>query len=259
MIVLIDATSLASKIFHIMENDFKEHKFFNLFISKIYDSISFLKASHCLVVFNDYEESNRKSNDENYTYSPANHEIMNRLIQNISEGLNKKGISCYSKKGCESRDIIASIHFKLTQKNIPITIISQEKTILSLVNSFTRIYDPMARNDSKKFINKELFISKYMFSPDKMIDFLLLSGIKKYGISGITGVGEKKAIVLIDDYGSVESLLEHSQEVEGTLGKNLRNELKELIYNFKNFVELDKNIELGLSLNKIKYMHNYSR
>lgn len=254
MVILIDATSLASRLFHIMENNFNEQSFKNIFMAKIYDSISYLKASHCLVVFNDYQESNRKKIDVNYTYSPANHELIEKLLNNVSLTLQNKGVNCFSKNGCESRDIIASIHSKLTIKNIPITILSQDKSILSLVNSYTKIYDPMAKKDNKMFINREVFIDKYLFSPEKITDFLLLSGIKKYGIPGITGVGEKRAMTLINDYGTTESILENSQEIKGELGRNLRLELRSLMNNFKSFILLVDDIELGLSLKEIEYV-----
>ncbi|MFV0393357.1 MAG: DNA polymerase I, partial [Coprobacillaceae bacterium] len=71
-------------------------------------------------------------------------------------------------------------------------------------------------------ITPAVFHEKYQLNPDQMIDFLGLMGDTSDNIPGIPGVGEKTALKLLHEYGSVEGILENKDAIKGKLGEKVR-------------------------------------
>ena len=63
--------------------------------------------------------------------------------------------------------------------------------------------------------------------PDQVADFLGLKGDTSDNIPGVPGIGEKTAAKLIQEYGSLDSVLEHADEIKGKVGENLRANMEE--------------------------------
>ena len=78
------------------------------------------------------------------------------------------------------------------------------------------------------------FKEKYNLEPDQMRDLLGLMGDSADNIPGIPGIGEKTALKLLNQYGTIENLKEHMDELKGKMGEKVRT-----------------NIELGLLSKKI--------
>ena len=68
--------------------------------------------------------------------------------------------------------------------------------------------------------------SKFGVRPDQIIDYLALMGDKSDNIPGVPGVGAKTAAKWLDEYGSMQGIVEHAADIKGKIGEKLRDNLE---------------------------------
>ena len=93
---------------------------------------------------------------------------------------------------------------------------------------------------------------RYGLTPQEFIDLKGLMGDKSDNIPGIPGVGEKKGITLLKEYGSVEGVVAHADEIKGKLGENVRANLEEAELS-KWLATIKRDVELPVSWPELAY------
>jgi len=152
------------------------------------------------------------------------------------------------KEGYEADDIIASYAKIAKEQGIPLTIVSSDKDLMQLIGNGVRMFDPM----KSKWIGENEVFEKFGVTPDKVVDVQALAGDSSDNIPGVAGIGPKTAAELINQYGDLETLLEHASEIK----QNKRRE--SLINNAENariskqLVQLASDVNLHTKLEDIK-------
>jgi DNA polymerase-1 len=136
-------------------------------------------------------------------------------IKKIIEGYQ---IALLEMDGYEADDLIGTVAKKL-ESEVEVVIITGDKDILQLVSDRIQVYDTMKE---KKFGVDEVN-ERFGVSPEQVVEVMGLSGDAIDNIPGVPGIGEKTAIQLIKNYGSIENLLTHVEEIPQ---KKLRENLK---------------------------------
>lgn len=257
MLAIIDGTYLSCRIYRILEENFSSEIFINLFLKKVRTSLAFVKANHCLVTFSDFRRSHRKNSLDNYCYAPPYFETLLEVEKDLFERLSKSGIHMCQKDGFESKDIISTIHSKLRKSgDHPIVIISKDKLLLSLLDKHTRTYDPFAK-ENDAFETEESFLNKNTIHPKLFLDVLMMAGIKNLGHDGISGVGEKKAIEIVKNFGDLNSIYLSRHLISGKIGERVAKEVHELVER-KRVYESQVDVSLGFNFSDIKYTRGKS-
>lgn len=177
------------------------------------------------------------------------------------------GIRYFEMAGYEADDILASLATKFQMSNFKcqIIILSGDRDLLQLVNGDIKVQVPgwnlpAGRRGLKEttLYGKAEVNEKYGISPSQMVDWKALVGDPSDNVPGITGIGPKTASELISRYGSIESVFEHL----GDVGDKVREKLvagKDSAIAAKKLVALDTTIDLGISLDDLKYEPNIGR
>ncbi|MBA3971892.1 MAG: DNA polymerase I, partial [Bacteroidetes bacterium] len=177
------------------------------------------KPSHIAVVFDTPEDTVRHVE---FTEYKANREAMPEdlalaipYIIKIIEGFN---IPVISKPGYEADDVIGTLA-KIAEKEGFITyMMTPDKDYGQLVSENILIYKPARLGNGAEVLGVGEICKKWEIkSVDQLIDILGLMGDKVDNIPGIPGVGEKTAIQLIKDFGTIENLLENTDKLKGKL------------------------------------------
>jgi DNA polymerase-1 len=122
-------------------------------------------------------------------------------------------------KGYEADDLIAAIADKAQKNGVKTVIVTGDKDILQLVNDNVSVW-----NDSKDILyNAKKVEEKYGVSPQQFAYILALMGDASDNVPGVKGIGEKTALKLVKEYGSLENIIKHSSDVSGRTGELLRN------------------------------------
>ena len=168
------------------------------------------------------------------------------IIKKVPDFFNLKSIQSL---GFEADDLIASYSKAATKIGKSVTIISSDKDLMQLLKDNVSIIDPI----KKKEVTKETVFEKFGVIPEKVIDVQALAGDSSDNIPGAPGIGPKIASLLINEYDSIENLLENAHEIKQEKRKASLEENKEIIKISKQLVTLKDDVELPLSINELSY------
>ncbi len=150
----------------------------------------------------------------------------------------------------EADDLIATYVDQILEKGAKVTIVSSDKDLMQLFKKNVRIFDPM----KNKFITEEDIKNKFGVSSSKVIDVQALAGDSSDNVPGVPGIGVKTAAELINKYGTLEKLLDSTNEIKQNKRRETLTENKDKARISKKLVTLkhDAPVEKDLSEFKLK-------
>ncbi|MDR1862156.1 MAG: hypothetical protein LBQ41_03990 [Candidatus Ancillula sp.] len=159
----------------------------------------------------------------------------------------------------EADDIIATLATRAEQKNWEVKIFSSDKDMYQLISSKTTILRPSSAKSGgsgrsgSRFdkLTPESFEQKYGFAHEKYPDFAALVGEQADNIPGVPGVGPKTATKWIQEYATLDDILESSEAIGGKVGVALKESAQQVRLNRKiNQLQLDA--EIGAELDDLR-------
>ncbi len=140
--------------------------------------------------------------------------------------LEAMNIAVFSMPGYEADDIIGTIAADASSRGVRTLVISGDKDELQLVDENTNVLINKKGMSEFDLYDIDKMKERYRLTPKQFIDLKGLMGDKSDNIPGIPGVGEKKGIALLEQYGSLEAVVEHADEIKGKLGENVRENIE---------------------------------
>ncbi|MEL6947819.1 MAG: 5'-3' exonuclease H3TH domain-containing protein, partial [Pseudomonadota bacterium] len=157
-------------------------------------------------------------------------------------------VPCIEKEGFEADDLIATYARLAAEAGAGVTIVSSDKDLMQLVTDQVSMYDTM----KDRQVGVEEVVEKFGVTPDKMIDLQALAGDSTDNIPGVPGIGPKTAAQLLDDFGTLEALLERAGEIKQNKRRENLIEHADLARISKRLVTLDQNTPLDVPLDDLK-------
>ena len=170
------------------------------------------------------------------------------LIKDVLVSMNIPVIEC---PGCEADDIIGTIACMAEKQDYKVTIISGDRDLLQLVTGNITLRIPKTKGGRTvvEDYTPDMVKDVYSLSPKQIIDLKGLMGDSSDNIPGLPGVGEKTATKLLCEYGTVENVIAHAEEITPNKAKNAVMEHKELAVLSKELATIKTDCELDYSLN----------
>ena len=142
----------------------------------------------------------------------------------LKETLDGMGIRRYEKEGYEADDILGTVSARCEKAGWDCVIVTGDKDSLQLVTERTTVCHVKSRMGQTETIlyTPERFREEYGFEPKRMVDLKALMGDTSDNIPGVPGVGEKTALKLVQQYGSLRAVLDSAEaEQKGKLRERL--------------------------------------
>ena len=228
-ILLIDGSSLIFRAFYAIRNlTTKDGVFVNGvygFLNMYYKALELINPTHIFVAFDKGSKTFRHNEFADYkgTRDNAPNEITYQfgILKDLLSSMN---VNYLELDEYEADDIIGTIA-KLAQKEgFEVDIFTGDRDYLQLVDDNILVYLTKKGISEIKLMNTESILEEYDLSPKQLIDVKALQGDSSDNIPGVKGVGEKTALKLIQEYGSLENLYENIDNLKGKLKENLVNE-----------------------------------
>ncbi|HKZ46726.1 MAG TPA: 5'-3' exonuclease H3TH domain-containing protein, partial [Thermodesulfobacteriota bacterium] len=179
------------------------------------------KTDHIAVAFDVKGPSFRHKMYEEYkAHRPEMPDSLKPQIPYIKELVKAFNIPVLELEGYEADDVIGTISKQMKEKDVEVIIIAADKDMLQLIDENTTIVDTMKDN---KFGIKEV-MERFGTKPEQIVEIMGLAGDSSDNIPGVKGIGEKTAVKLIKEFGSIENLLLNIDKVRE---KGLREKLGE--------------------------------
>ncbi|WP_186757253.1 DNA polymerase I [Echinicola salinicaeni] len=195
------------------------------FTNTLLEVIEKQKPSHLAVAFDTSAPTFRHEQFEAYKANrqetPEDISVGIPWVKQIVEGFN---IPILELDGYEADDIIGTIAKKAEYKDFEVFMMTPDKDYGQLVDDHIFLYKPAFMGNAVDIMGPKEVCEKWEIeSPDQVRDILGLMGDAVDNIPGIPGIGEKTAKKLLKAYGSIEGLLEHTEELKGKQKENVVN------------------------------------
>ena len=152
----------------------------------------------------------------------ATPESIHFAVPHIKEILAAYHIPVLEVAGFEADDVIGTLACQADARQIRTYLMTPDKDYGQLVTENVSIYRPSIGKNGAEIMGPEQVMAKWGLShPSQVIDMLGLMGDASDNIPGCPGVGEKTAMKLIQDFGSVENLLAQTDQLKGALQKKV--------------------------------------
>ena len=147
----------------------------------------------------------------------------------IKEIVEAYRIPVFEVSGFEADDVIGTLSRLASEQGFTTYMMTPDKDYGQLVSDSVLMLRPSLRGEGGEIRGPKEVCAKYGIErPEQVIDLLALEGDAIDNIPGCPGVGEKTAVKLISQYGSVENLLEHADEISGALGRKIRDNVRQI-------------------------------
>lgn len=177
-------------------------------------------------------------------------EAIRLSVPYIKQILEAYNIPILEVAGYEADDVIGTLAKKAGAMGIETYMMTPDKDYGQLVSSNVFMYRPKFGDKEFEVMGPDEVMNKYgLSSPLQVIDMLGLMGDAADNIPGCPGVGEKTAVKLISQYGSIENLLEHKGELKGALKTKIETNEEGIVFSkFLATIKTDVPIELDMPL-----------
>jgi DNA polymerase-1 len=203
------------------------------FVNTLEDLLSKEKPTHIAVAF---DPGGKNFRHEMFSDYKANRqetpEDIKKSLPYIKEILIAYGIPVLLKEGFEADDIIGTLSVHAASRGYQVYMMTPDKDYIQLLSDKVFMYKPN-RSGGIDVVDKQAACANFhLQSPSQFIDILALMGDTSDNIPGAPGVGEKTAIKLVEEYGSIEGVFSNVDKLKG--------KLKDIISNHKADIEMSK-------------------
>nr|WP_298716645.1 DNA polymerase I [uncultured Steroidobacter sp.] len=157
------------------------------------------------------------------TRTPMPDDLRSQL-QPLLDSVRAMGLPLLRIEGVEADDVIGTLACDAAAQGYDVIISTGDKDMAQLVNERITLVNTMTGSR----LNREGVKTKFDVYPEQIIDYLALVGDTSDNIPGIPKVGPKTAAKWLNEYGTLDKLVENAAAITGKVGENLRNGMKEL-------------------------------
>ncbi len=224
----------------------------NAFIRMIHNLINKEDYDNILIAFDKGKHTFRHEIQADYKAGrSAMPDEMRMQIAYLKDFLKRANIKQLEIADYEADDIIGTMSHIAEENGYHCDIYSSDKDLLQLVSDNSTVHMTIKGMSELEDYTVEHFKEVYGITPHQFIDLKALMGDKSDNISGVPGIGPKKGIKLLQSYGSVEGILEHTNELtKSDQTKFIEN--KDLVLTCKKMVTILRDAPIGITLEDTK-------
>ena len=225
--VLVDGSSYVFRAFHAMPETMTNSK--HQPTGAIYGVINMLKkllvdydTQQIVVVFDAKGKTFRNDMYPEYKANrPPMPDALRSQIEPIHQIVEALGLPILVVDGVEADDVIGTLAAQATELGIDTVISTGDKDMAQLVNQHVSLVNTMTDTKSDVAGVKE----KFGVGPELITDYLALIGDKVDNVPGVNKCGPKTAVKWLEQYGTIEGVMAHADEIKGKVGEYLRESL----------------------------------
>ena len=256
-LIIIDGNSIINRAFYALPDmsnseGLKTNAIFG-FVRMMFKIIEDYQPTHMSVAFDkkaptfrhkqyaDYKAGRKKMPDE-----------LAQQLQPLKDLLDKFNINRLELEGYEADDLIGTVARLGEENDFKVYIVTGDKDAIQLASHKTTILITKKGVGEVEEYNYESVLERYEMTPTQFIDLKGLMGDKSDNIPGVPGVGEKTGIKLLKQYSTIENLIEHTDELKGSIKKKIE-ENKDLALMSKELATIITNVPIEVKLEDLEY------
>jgi DNA polymerase I len=253
-LLLVDGHSLAFRAFYALPidsfvtRDGQHTNAIHGFLSMLILLLQKEKPTHLAVAFDisRFSFRNREYEDYKGTRSETPPEFKGQ-VPLLEEALHAMNITTITKEDFEADDILATLSLRGKEAGFDVLVVSGDRDTIQLVDDDVTLLYPNARGVSElKRYDHDAVVERYGVEPEQYPEVAALVGETSDNLPGVDKVGEKTAVKWVQQYGTVQELLAHADDIKGVVGQNLRDQQDRVVRNRK-LNRLVRDVELPVA------------
>lgn len=261
-LIIIDGNSIINRAFYALPDmsnseGLKTNAIFG-FVRMMFKIIEDYQPTHMSVAFDkkaptfrhkqyaDYKAGRKKMPDE-----------LAQQLQPLKDLLDKFNINRLELEGYEADDLIGTVARLGEENDFKVYIVTGDKDAIQLASHKTTTLITKKGVGEVEEYDYDSVLERYEMTPTQFIDLKGLMGDKSDNIPGVPGVGEKTGIKLLKQYSTIENLIEHTDELKGSIKKKIE-ENKDLALMSKELATIITNVPIEVKLEDLEY-GNYNK
>ncbi len=197
-----------------------------------------------------FDAKGKTFRDEQYPQYKANRTAMPDdlavQIGPLKELITALGWPVLSIEGVEADDVIATLAAQATREGWRCVISTGDKDLAQLVDEHVTLVNTM----SSETLDRQGVEAKFGVPPEKIVDYLTLTGDPIDNVPGVDKVGPKTAARWIQQYGSLEGVIDHHAEIGGMVGENLKKAL-DWLPKGRELIKVRRDVPLPVSVQEL--------
>ncbi|MFQ6100642.1 MAG: DNA polymerase I [Anaerolineae bacterium] len=225
-LVLIDGHSLAYRAFHALPEDMKTSQ--GELTNAVYGFTSMLlnvlreeQPTHIAVTFDKGLTFRHDVYPDYKAHRAKMPEEMHSQMERVRQVVEKLGIPIFEQEGYEADDLLGTLAQQARGQGVDTLIVTGDRDLLQLVDEHTHVLTSRWHFSDTVVYDLEGVKRRYGLKPAQLVDLKAMMGDKSDNIPGVPGVGEKTATKLLQQYGTLENVYEHLDEVQGRFRNKL--------------------------------------
>ena len=225
-LLAVDGNSLMHRAFHalpLMDADGVYTNAVHGFLAMLFKAVQEISPRYIAVAFDLHGPTFRHVAYADYKAGRrATPEELRPQFDIIKEILGAMKLGVLTAEGYEADDILGTLSVKCREAGMDCVILTGDRDALQLVGENTKVLFTRKGITESTLFDAAGVREYFGVSPEQVTDWKGLMGDSSDNIPGIPGVGEKTAVKLLDEYGTLENVLEHGNEIKGKLGEKVR-------------------------------------
>lgn len=251
-VILVDGSSYLYRAFHAMPGlNNSEGQPTGAIYGVINMTRSLLKQYQPDFIAMVFDAKGKTFRDDIYPEYKANRppmpDEMRSQVPYLYEIVEAMGLPLLVVEGVEADDVIGTLAAQAVEKSVDVLISTGDKDMAQLVNERVTLVNTM----DNKVTDIEGVKQRFGVSAEQFIDYLTLVGDTADNIPGVPKVGPKTAARLLNEYGDLDNLMSHADEIKGKLGENLR-AASDFLPTSKDLVTIRCQLDLPVALDELK-------
>lgn len=231
--ILVDGSSYLFRAYHVPQLQRMTNSK-GMMTGAVFGVINMLKSlikeyepEHMAVVFDAKGKTFRNDLYPEYKANrPPMPEDLRQQIEPIHEIVKAMGLPLLVIEGVEADDVIGTLAKQACNEGRETLISTGDKDMAQLVSEHVTLINTMDKNNP--ITDRERVVEKFGVKPEQIIDYLALVGDKVDNIPGVDKCGPKTAVKWLEQYDSLQGVIDHADEIGGKIGENLREAIDRL-------------------------------
>lgn len=223
------------------------------FFGMLHGSILSFKPQYLIVCFDTPAETFRQKMYKEYQANrPSSSDDFKTQIPYIRRLLDVAGIRRIEQEGYEADDVIGTLARRF-KKKAHVLILTGDKDIMQLVDDQVSVITPLIGISSSKTYGVDDVVAKLGVLPGQIPDYKALAGDPSDNYKGAKGIGQKTAVSLIKQYGTIENLYTEINMIPKKKIKNLLLESKDDVIMMKKLATIVTDLDLDITLQEAEF------
>lgn len=257
-LLLVDGNALMHRAYHALPAfKTKSGIYTNIiygFFGMLHGAITDFKPTHVAIAFDTPAKTFRQEMHEAYqAQRPSMGDDFKSQIPILHELLDVAGICRRQLDGYEADDVIGTISKKANEKGIRVLILTGDKDIMQLVNEHTFVLSPQTGVSKIKLYDEAAVKERLGVEPKRIPELKGLMGDPSDNYHGAKGIGPKTAIKLLDQFGSVENMLLHTDQIEKPNVRNIIETHRDDIKLSHDIATIRRDIDINVDLEEQRF------